>query len=222
MKWFCCPMCLAKEGVKMKYDWRDRQPDFATVDMGHLPDALKECLPQVFKFLEEKNLLNKTLHEFSREEIFDLIYNSIQKLTNFQYSIESTQWSPDDNYILFSSFIDSERDTLIEMPDKPKGAKWNDPPVEISDLNYRYDSSGFRKPGEVQFFTIPINGGTPRQISNIKPEKRAGQGVWLGNDKIIFSVQTHPRTKYQIYLQVLDQLKSAKAQKISIANPPSF
>jgi hypothetical protein len=75
MKWFCCPMCLAKEGVKMKYDWRDRQPDFATVDMGHLPDALKECLPQVFKFLEEKNLLNKTLHEFSREEIFDLIYN---------------------------------------------------------------------------------------------------------------------------------------------------
>ena len=42
------------------------------------------------------------------------------------------------------------------------------------------------------------------------------------NDKIIFSVQTHPRTKYQIYVQVLDQLKSAKAQKISIANPPSF
>ena len=45
---------------------------------------------------------------------------------------------------------------------------------------------GFRKPGGVQFFTIPVNGGTPRQISNIKPEKRAGQGVWLGNDKIVF------------------------------------
>ena len=42
------------------------------------------------------------------------------------------------------------------------------------------------------------------------------------NDKVIFSVQTHPRTKYQVYVQVLDQLKSAKAQKISIANPPSF
>ena len=42
------------------------------------------------------------------------------------------------------------------------------------------------------------------------------------NDKVIFSVQTHPRTKYQVYVKVLDQLKSAKAQKISIANPPSF
>ena len=42
------------------------------------------------------------------------------------------------------------------------------------------------------------------------------------NPNLIFSVQTHPRTKYQDYLNVLDQLKEAKATKISIANPPSF
>ena len=42
------------------------------------------------------------------------------------------KWSPDDSYILFSSFIDDKRDKLIKMPEKPKGAKWNDPPVEIS------------------------------------------------------------------------------------------
>ena len=59
----------------------------------------------------------------------------------------------------------------------------------------------------------------PTKLKDIKSiaEKKITQ-----NDKIIFSVQTHPRTKYQIYVQVLDQLKSAKAQKISIANPPSF
>ncbi len=59
----------------------------------------------------------------------------------------------------------------------------------------------------------------PTNLKDIKAlaEKRISQ-----NDKIIFSVQTHPRTKYQIYIQVLDQLKAAKAQKISIANPPSF
>ena len=39
------------------------------------------------------------------------------------------------------------------------------------------------------------------------------------NDKMIFSVQTHPKTKYIDYIAVLDQLKLAKAQKISIANP---
>jgi biopolymer transport protein ExbD len=43
-----------------------------------------------------------------------------------------------------------------------------------------------------------------------------------GNSNLIFSVQTHPRTKYQDYIRVLDQLKEAKATKISIANPPAF
>ena len=42
------------------------------------------------------------------------------------------------------------------------------------------------------------------------------------NSNLIFSVQTHPRTKYQDYIRVLDQLKEAKATKISIANPPAF
>tara|TARA_A100001011_G_scaffold347668_1_gene384945 strand:+ start:426 stop:827 length:402 start_codon:yes stop_codon:yes gene_type:complete len=42
------------------------------------------------------------------------------------------------------------------------------------------------------------------------------------NPNLIFSVQTHPRTKYQNYLEILDQLKEAKATKISIANPPAF
>ena len=42
------------------------------------------------------------------------------------------------------------------------------------------------------------------------------------NPNLIFSVQTHPRTKYQDYLNILDQLKEAKATKISIANPPIF
>ncbi|RMZ49920.1 biopolymer transporter ExbD [Candidatus Marinimicrobia bacterium PRS2] len=42
------------------------------------------------------------------------------------------------------------------------------------------------------------------------------------NSNLIFSVQTHPRTKYHDYIRVLDQLKEAKATKISIANPPAF
>lgn len=154
--------------------------------------------------------------------LFDLYNNSTQKLTNFQYSIGSMRWSPDDNYILFSSFIDDKRDKLIDMPEKPKGAKWNDPPIEISDLNYRYDSSGYRKPGEVQFFIIPVNGGTPRQISNIKPEKRAGQAEWLGNDKIVFSANLNEDSDYntnnsEIY--VLD-IKSGKHRALTQRNGP--
>jgi len=39
------------------------------------------------------------------------------------------------------------------------------------------------------------------------------------NEKMIFSVQTHSRTKYSDYIAVLDQLKTANAKRISIANP---
>ena len=128
--------------------------------------------------------------------LFNIAKNSIQKLTNFQYSISSIKWSPDDSYLLFSSFIDDKRDKLIKMPEKPKGAKWNDPPVEITDLNYRYDGSGYRKPGETQFFTVPITGGTPRQISNIPAEKRAFQGEWIDNNTIVFSANLNEDSDY--------------------------
>ena len=59
----------------------------------------------------------------------------------------------------------------------------------------------------------------PSRIVDIKSiaEKRIAN-----NKNVIFSVQTHPRTKYQIYLKVLDRLKEAKASKISIATPASF
>jgi acylaminoacyl-peptidase len=199
----------------INYDGTNNRP----ITTGNFKDNSPKWSNKGDKFIFKSNREGK-----SQIFLYDLNNNSIQKLTNYQYSIESIQWSPDDNYILFSSFIDSERDTLIEMPDKPKGAKWNDPPVEISDLNYRYDSSGFRKPGEVQFFTIPINGGTPRQISNIKPEKRAGQGVWLGNDKIIFSANLNEDSDYntnnsEIYVLNLD---SGEHKALTSRNGPDY
>lgn len=39
------------------------------------------------------------------------------------------------------------------------------------------------------------------------------------NDKIIFSVKTMRGTKYEVYIDVLDQLKQANATRISIAEP---
>tara|TARA_Y100001970_G_scaffold95212_1_gene119956 strand:- start:243 stop:641 length:399 start_codon:yes stop_codon:yes gene_type:complete len=57
----------------------------------------------------------------------------------------------------------------------------------------------------------------PKMIGEIKGlvERKIGS-----NPNVIFSVQTHPRTKYQDYISLLDELKKAKATKISIANPP--
>jgi len=56
----------------------------------------------------------------------------------------------------------------------------------------------------------------------IKNMSKSIEKLIAKNPNLIFSVQTHPLTKYQIYIKVLDQLKLAKASKISIANPPSY
>ena len=121
--------------------------------------------------------------------LYDLKNNSTQKLTNLQSSIGSIKWSPDDKFILFTSFVPEEKKKLVKMPKKPKGAKWNDPPVEISDVNYKYDSSGFRKPGVNQIFILPVEGGTPRQVSNLN--KNGAQAQWISNNSIVFSANLH-------------------------------
>lgn len=41
----------------------------------------------------------------------------------------------------------------------------------------------------------------------------------LANDKLIVSVKTARKTKYNIYIRVLDQIKKAGATRISIAEP---
>jgi biopolymer transport protein ExbD len=38
------------------------------------------------------------------------------------------------------------------------------------------------------------------------------------NDKLIISVKAHPKTTYNDYVRVIDQLKMADAKRISIAN----
>ena len=60
---------------------------------------------------------------------------------------------------------------------------------------------------------------SPTRINQIK--SKATKKI-AANSNIIFSVMTHKNTKYEDYILVLDQLKQAKATKISIANPPSF
>ena len=69
--------------------------------------------------------------------IYRLDQGSIQKLTNMQSSIGSVDWSDDDKYLAFNSFVKESENNLIKMPEKPEGAKWNEPPIEIDDINYK-------------------------------------------------------------------------------------
>jgi len=57
------------------------------------------------------------------------------------------------------------------------------------------------------------------QITDIRNIKNIIRDKIAQNPNIIVSVKTDQRTKYQYYIQVLDQLKQANAKKISIAEP---
>ena len=127
--------------------------------------------------------------------LYNLNNNSTQKLTNFHSSIGNVQWSDNDKYILFTSFVKDTKNNLIKMPEKPDGAKWNKPPIEIEDMVFRYDGSGFRKKGANQIFILPVEGGTPRQLTNNK--KSSGSVSWLDNKRILFSANLYENSDFE-------------------------
>ena len=121
--------------------------------------------------------------------LYVLSQKSIQKLTNLQKSIGSVSWSEDDKYLVFNSFVEKPSKNLIKMPIKPKGAKWNDPAIEIDEIKYRSDGRGYLTQGFSQVFIIPVEGGTPRQITFLN--NNASSPKWLAKNKIIFSANLH-------------------------------
>ncbi|UOB16552.1 S9 family peptidase [Abyssalbus ytuae] len=122
--------------------------------------------------------------------------NDEARLTNIQYSPGSISWSPDDKYLAFNMFVPGESSSPIQLPSKPKGAKWNDAPKYIDKLNYRADGRGYLKNGYQQLFVLSANGGTPRQITNSKHNYSAP--VWPKNSETLyFSANLKDNSEYE-------------------------
>ena len=51
--------------------------------------------------------------------LYNLENHSIQKLTNIQSSIGNVEWSANDQYLLFNSFVEETSGNIIKMPKKP-------------------------------------------------------------------------------------------------------
>jgi len=89
------------------------------------------------------------------------------RLTNLTESPGGMSWSPDGQWIAFSMFVPYDEGTLTaRMPHKPEGADWGPPLKVIDQLNYRADGAGYLDEGYDQLFVIPVEGGTPRQVSS--------------------------------------------------------
>jgi len=107
-------------------------------------------------------------------------------------------------FFMVATTIDTDKGIGLILP--PEG----DAPVEIPKQN-------------ITTITIDPQGavmvGHLGQIKEVEINRIRGicEGYLANNDKMIFSVKAHPRCRYDKYIEVLDQLKQAKATRISIA-----
>ncbi|MDH5380544.1 MAG: S9 family peptidase [Cyclobacteriaceae bacterium] len=126
---------------------------------------------------------------------FWLDTRSESKLTNLQSSPGSVSWSRSGKWLAFSMFVPEDAKPLVQLPAKPKGAKWNDPPKYIDDMKYRADGAGYLQSGARQLFVLSIEGGTAQQITS--GDFDFGNPVWGSNDSYLYtSVNMHEDKEY--------------------------
>jgi len=104
-------------------------------------------------------------------------------------------------FFICTSTMDTDKGLSLSLP--PKGDELQVHKRNIANLLVNAD-------GQIMLNEEPIS------LSAIS--ERARQ-MLQENSLLIFSVKTDAHTKYDVYIDVLDQLKKANAQRISIAEP---
>ncbi len=117
------------------------------------------------------------------------------RLTNVQHAPADLSWSPDGRYIAFSMFVPEPETPFVKLPAKPEGAEWASAPKYIDDIPYRRDGSGYLPKGHRQLFLLPVEGGTPRQLTT-GPYDHGGRLSWTPDGRyLIFSANRHDNRK---------------------------
>jgi|TARA_Y100000389_G_scaffold35785_1_gene30424 biopolymer transport protein ExbD len=102
-------------------------------------------------------------------------------------------------FFLVTTTIDMDKGLGIILPAEGQELEINKKNI----LNCLISSSG-----------AVLLGGEPVELKNLS---RKVQDELRANDKLIISVKAHEKAQYDVYIEVLDQLKLAKATRISIA-----
>jgi len=119
------------------------------------------------------------------------------KLTNLTKSPGGLSWSADGKWIAFSMMVKAEKKPFAKMPPKPEGADWAKPARVIEKLRYRADGTGYLEDGYTQLFTLPVDGGTPRQITS-GDFNHGGAPSWTPDSKtLIFSANRHANWEFE-------------------------
>jgi acylaminoacyl-peptidase len=104
-------------------------------------------------------------------------------LAQFTEGPSEAVWSPDGKTIAFTMFVPGEKPGFAKPPAAPEGATWSEPVKVFDDLQFRADGAGYLKDGATHVFTLPVDGGTPRQVTS--GEASLQQPAWLDNDTLL-------------------------------------
>jgi dipeptidyl aminopeptidase/acylaminoacyl peptidase len=125
------------------------------------------------------------------------------RITNLEQAPDSINWSPDGKMLSFSSLVLGKGPHIADLPAPPSGAKWADPPTAYDRLVYRFNGSGYLKPGYMQLFVVDSEGGAPRQVTNGNfpnggNEFSPNRASWTPDGKyLIASVNRHPESDHE-------------------------
>ncbi len=97
-------------------------------------------------------------------------------------------WSPDGTQLAFAKRVSEAALTVGQMPTPPAGAEWAPPAKYTDKLIFRYDGVGEIPPGNMHFFVVPAEGGTPRQVTGGDKHYATGPVSWTPDgESIVFS-----------------------------------
>jgi dipeptidyl aminopeptidase/acylaminoacyl peptidase len=173
---------------------------------------------------------NRTVSTSSTEDAGSEIYifwiesGAMSRITQLEESPSGIAWSPDGERLAFNMKVPESNPKLADSKQPPEGAEWADNPRVTTRLNYESDGSGYIDPGYTHIFTVPAEGGAPRQITEGEYHY-SGSPEWSADgEQLIFSANLnenweHDRRESELYSV---DVESGNVEQLTDRNGPDY